>query len=80
MNMITDTILVESKSARENQLAQVNEERATEVLNRIKALYFAFGKEINTTVIEQSVQYFCPIVLLKLPHWLKLECFMGEKG
>ena len=58
MNMITDTILAESKSARENQLAQIDEEQATEILNKIKALYFALWKGKNTTVTEQVAQFY----------------------
>ncbi len=51
MNIITNSVLIESKTARETQLAQIHEERATEVLNKIKSLYFALwqGKGIATT-------------------------------
>ena len=58
INMITDSILVESKSARENQLAQIGEERATEILNKIKALYFALWQGTNTIVTEQVAQFY----------------------
>ncbi len=59
MNMITDTILAESKSARSNQLAQIDEEQATEILNKIKALYFALWKGKNTRTLAQI---FCGIL------------------
>ena len=58
MPMITDSVLVESKSARENQLAQIGEEQATEVLNKIKALYFALWSGANTIVTEQVAQFY----------------------
>ncbi len=57
-NMITDKILIESKSARENQLAQIDEEQTTEVLNKIKSLCFALWKGANTTVTEQVAQFY----------------------
>ena len=50
--------MTESKSARENQLTQIDEEQATEVLNKIKALYFALWKGGNTTVTEQVAQFY----------------------
>ena len=58
MNIVTGSILIESKTARETQLAQINEERATEVLNKIKALYFALWKGSNTTVTDQVAQFY----------------------
>ncbi len=58
MNILTDSVLTESKSARENQLAQIDEERSTEVLNKIKALYFALWNGANTTVTEQVAQFY----------------------
>ena len=58
MTIITDKILVESKSARSNQLAQINEESATEVLNKIKSLYFALWKGVNTIVTKQVAEFY----------------------
>ena len=79
MTILTDSVLVESKSARESQLAQIDEEQATEVLNKIKALYFTLWKRTSTAIAEQVTQFYAVSkVLLKL--WLKWECFMGEKG
>ena len=51
MKVITDSILVESKTARENQLEQIEQEQADKILNKIKSLYFALwnGKGISTT-------------------------------
>ena len=44
MNILPGSVLIESKTARENQLAQIDEEQATEVLNKIK-LYFPLNLE-----------------------------------
>ena len=58
MTIVTSSVLIESKSARENQLAQIGEERATEVLNKIKALYFALWNGTHTTITEQVAQFY----------------------
>ncbi len=58
MPMITDSVLIESKSARSNQLAQVGEEQATKVLNKIKTLYFALWSGTNTIVTEQVAKFY----------------------
>ena len=58
MTIVTSSVLIESKTARETQLAQINEERATAVLNKIKSLYFALWKGANTTVTEQVAQFY----------------------
>ncbi len=78
MTILPEYVCIESKSTRETQLAQIEQERVIPFLNKVKTLNFALGKGKNTTVIKQIAQYFCPKVLLKL--WLKWECFMGEKG
>lgn len=51
MTIITDSVLIESQTARESQLEQIEEEQAQEILNKIKYLYFAVwqGKESITT-------------------------------
>ncbi len=58
VTILTDSVLTESKSARENQLAQIDEEQATEVLHKIKSLYFALWSGTNTTVTEQVAQFY----------------------
>ncbi|MGK7950447.1 MAG: hypothetical protein AB4368_17095 [Xenococcaceae cyanobacterium] len=58
MNILPGSVLIESKTARETQLAQIDEEQATEVLNKIKSLYFALWKGSNTTVTEQVAQFY----------------------
>ena len=58
MTIVTSSVLIESKTARETQLAQIEEEQATELLNKIKALYFAVWKGANTIVTEQIAQFY----------------------
>ena len=58
MTIVTSSVLIESKSARSNQLAQIDEERATEVLNKIKSLYFALWEGSNTTVTDQVAEFY----------------------
>ena len=41
MVILSDSVLVESKSARSEQLASISHERAQEILSKVKALYFA---------------------------------------
>lgn len=51
MTIITDSVLMESRAARSNQLEQIEEEQVQEILKKIKYLYFAVwqGKESITT-------------------------------
>ncbi len=58
MNILPVSVLIESKTARETQLAQIDEEKATEIINKIKSLYFALWKETNTTITEQVAQFY----------------------
>ena len=41
MTIVSDSVLVESKSARDNQLERVPHERALEILSKAKALLVA---------------------------------------
>lgn len=56
--IISESVLVESKSARSNQLANTLDDRATEILNKAKAVIFAVwqGKGIATT--QQVASYY----------------------
>ncbi len=58
MKILTDSILIESKTARDNQLAQIESEQATEILNKIKSLYFALWFGTSTTVTEQVAEFY----------------------
>lgn len=51
MTIISDRVLIESSTARDSWLANVSHDRAIEILNKVKALYFALWQshEIATT-------------------------------
>jgi hypothetical protein len=42
---VSDTVLIESRSARDAQLAEINPDRAMQILNKAKAIIFALGKQ-----------------------------------
>ncbi len=56
MTMISDSILTESLSARDHQLAQIESEQATEILGKIKSLYFALCYTTLNKYIQQQQQ------------------------
>ncbi|MEP0873601.1 hypothetical protein NDA01_27975 [Trichocoleus desertorum AS-A10] len=58
MNIVSDSVLVESKSARNNQLAQVSHDRATEVLNKTKAVFFALWQGVGLATTEQVAEFY----------------------
>lgn len=58
MTIVSDSVLIESKSARDHQLARVSPERATEILNKVKALYFALWKGVGTATTEQLAEFY----------------------
>ena len=70
MTILSESVLMESKSAREYQLGRVSSERASDLLNKIKALYFTLWSgagasttgqlasfyEVNTDAIESALR------------------------
>ena len=58
MTIVSDSVLIESKSARDHQLVRVSPERATEILNKVKALYFALWKGVGTATTEQLAEFY----------------------
>nr|WP_290224097.1 hypothetical protein [Trichocoleus desertorum] len=58
MNILSDSVLVESKSARENQLTALSHDRATEVLNKTKALFFALWQGVGLATTEQVAEFY----------------------
>ena len=56
--ILSDSVLIESKSARDNQLARVSHDRAQEVLNKVKSLYFALWQGIGTCTTEQVADFY----------------------
>ncbi|KJH69502.1 hypothetical protein [Aliterella atlantica] len=58
MTIISDCVLVESKSARDHQLERVSHEDAQSILDKVKALYFAVWKGVGAATTEQLAQFY----------------------
>lgn len=58
MTIVSESVLIESKSARNNQLARVSHDRASEILNKLKALYFAFWNGVGSSTNEQMAGFY----------------------
>ena len=58
MSIVSDSVLIESKSARDNQLVCVSHERAREILQKVKALYFALWEGRNIATTEQVAEFY----------------------
>ncbi|MDJ0746397.1 MAG: hypothetical protein QNJ32_23955 [Xenococcaceae cyanobacterium MO_167.B27] len=58
MTMISDSVLMESASARSHQLAQIKSQQATEILSKIKSLYFALWKGEGIATTEEMGQFY----------------------
>nr|WP_290224299.1 DNA-binding protein [Trichocoleus desertorum] len=58
MNIVSDSVLVESKSARNDQLTTISHDRATEVLNKTKALFFALWQGVGLATSAQLAEFY----------------------
>ncbi len=58
MKILTESVFIESQSARDNQLIEIESEQATEILSKIKSLYFALWEGTSTTVTEQVAEFY----------------------
>lgn len=58
MPIFSDSVLFESKSARDNHLAQMPHERAAEILSKVKALYFALWQGAGAATTEQMREFY----------------------
>lgn len=58
MIIVSESVLIESKSARNNQLAQMPHERAIDVLNKVKAIIFALWQGTGTATTEQLAEFY----------------------
>ena len=58
MTIVSESVLIESKSARDNQLEAVSPHRAQEILNKVKALFFAVWKNEGITTTEQLAAFY----------------------
>ncbi len=58
MTILSESVLTESKSARDHQLERVPPERALEILNKAKALIVALWKGTGVTTTEEIARYY----------------------
>ncbi len=58
MKILTEDILIESKTARETELTQIKSEQATEILNKIKSLYFSLWEGEGIATTEEMGQFY----------------------
>lgn len=56
--LLAESVLVESKTARNHQLERMSHERAAEVLSKVKALYFALWQGTGAATTEQVRQFY----------------------
>lgn len=56
--ILADSVFVESRTARDNQLERMSHERTVEALNRAKALLFAVWQGTAVTTTEEIVRYY----------------------
>ncbi len=57
-SILSDSVLVESRAARDNQLAEMPHERAQIILNKVKALYFSLWRGTGTATTEQMREFY----------------------
>lgn len=58
MSIVSESVLLESKSARDNQMLQIPHERACDLLNKLKALYFAIWSGIGASTTAQMARFY----------------------
>lgn len=58
MTIVSDLVLVESKSARDNQLTRLSHENALEIINRAKGLLVALWQGTGVTTTEEIARYY----------------------
>ncbi|MGH2412671.1 MAG: hypothetical protein ACRDEA_03035, partial [Microcystaceae cyanobacterium] len=58
MTILTESILIESKSARESQLSEISDHRAQEILLKVKSLYLALWQGTGIITTEQLAEFF----------------------
>ncbi len=58
MSILPDGVLLESKSAREEQLRNISYERSQEILNQVKFLLFPLWQGVGITTTEQIADFY----------------------
>ncbi len=56
--IVSDTVLVESRAARENQLREMSHDRAQAILAKVKNLYFSLWKGTGIATTEQVADFY----------------------
>lgn len=65
MSIVPDSVLVKSKAARDHQLERISPQRAQQILNNLKVLYFAVWKGEGTTTELLAAFYKVPEVNIR---------------
>ena len=58
MSIVSDLVLVESRSARDNQLERVSHEYAQSTLSKVKGLYFALWKGVGVSTTDHMAAFY----------------------
>ena len=58
MTIVSDLVLIESKSARDNQLERMSHDSAQSILSKIKSLYFALWNGVGIATTEQLADFY----------------------
>lgn len=58
MIIVSDTVLVESRAARDNQLEHVSHEYAQSTLSKVKELYFALWKGVGVSTTDHMAAFY----------------------
>ena len=58
MTILTESAYIESKSLRDNQVAELSHQRAEDILRKVKSLYFALWQGTGTTTTSALVDYY----------------------
>ena len=62
ITIVSDSVLIESKSARDHQIERVSHEDAQSILAKVNALYFAVWKRIKTSATQQITDCYQEVV------------------
>ena len=62
MSIISDSVLVESKSARDNQLESVSHEDVQNISVKVKAFYVTTWKKVKTLATQQIADCYQEVV------------------
>ncbi len=58
MTIVNEQVFVESKSIRDNQISTLSHDKAHEILNKVKSLYFALWKGTETATTVQIADFY----------------------